>query len=228
MTHWAKTFLFCSSLQPPNLGVFVDSTTVSVVPKIAGGAVWSPDQSTVHHEKLERKQRCVGDPPWVKLLANNSCRTGHRFWCPACLGYRSRQPSRGVKIWGKYLICLGALHYSWMVEVDFPLLISPSFLQKIGIFQRGFAANISQANRGARFAVGGFQRHFQMYTLEKFWVTSNWHLVRNQGLSKVQKQKEQRIWNRNQKCSKVFIETSVATKAWAGSSPDPCAPNGFF
>ena len=42
------------------------------------------------------------------------------------------------------------------VVVDFPLLISPSFLQKIGIFQRGFAANISQANRGARFAVGDF------------------------------------------------------------------------
>ena len=51
--------------------------------------------------------------------------------------------------------------------MDFPLLISPSFLQKIGIFQRGFAANISQANRGARFAVGGFQRGFGDLDLKK-------------------------------------------------------------
>ena len=138
----------------------------------------------MHHEKLERKQRCVGDPPWVKLLANNSCRTGHRFWCPACLGYRSRQPSRGVKIWGK----ISDLPWGFTLLMDggggggLPSPYIPKFSSENRNFSERLCRQHITGEQGGKICSGGISTSFPNVHLEEILGD----LDRNQGLSKVQ------------------------------------------
>ena len=64
------------------------------------------------------------------------------------------------------------------------------YIPKFSSENRNFSERLCRQHitgeQGGKICSGGFQRHFQIYTLEKFWVTCNRHLITNQGLSKAQ------------------------------------------